>query len=215
MKHLLVAAATAALFSAPGLAMATTFDKADMNKDGQLTRSEFAATPYGGEYWDFASLDRNADGVITYSEVAFLEPNSMDRDAQYGQRPNLSAGVGAATLGRGYSDLDVNGDGHISLNERANAAPGEDGPYSAYPGARYTYDGNPYTRTPSQRAANANAGTWDADTNGDGRVSFAERANAGPGEPGKNIPIFRRAASSLASRFAGAPSFKSPPVALT
>ena len=56
---------------------ANDFDKSDANKDGKLTKAEFATTPRAQPPADadetFAVSDLNKDGVV--SKVEFLDPN--------------------------------------------------------------------------------------------------------------------------------------------
>ena len=83
MRLIIAAALGLALIAGPGLAQSPTseqraanFDKADTNKDGKLTREEFAATPRAQPPNDavavFEASDANHDGSVSKAE--FIVP---------------------------------------------------------------------------------------------------------------------------------------------
>ena len=58
-------------------------EKADRNKDGQITMVEW--TSIGGDARSFALIDQNKDGVITRSELIRISSNArfLDMSRQY------------------------------------------------------------------------------------------------------------------------------------
>jgi Ca2+-binding EF-hand superfamily protein len=97
----LSAAATAA-FAFPGAGPDAMLTKADANKDGVVTRAEFAAMR--GE--TFARLDRNSDGIATLGELPRLARS--DRPEARQLRATLTA-------------ADVNKDGKVTRDEFVKA----------------------------------------------------------------------------------------------
>ncbi|WP_129793059.1 EF-hand domain-containing protein [Sphingosinicella sp. CPCC 101087] len=120
---LFLAAAPATAIQRDGPAM---LDRADTNRDGVVTRAEFAAARLA----TFSRLDRNRDGALSRSDfgrIARRRPEALQRlEAMIAQGDaNDDGRLTRAEFERAPMRLfdlaDANGDGRIDASERAAA----------------------------------------------------------------------------------------------
>jgi len=104
--------------------LAASFDKLDVDKDGQLTRDELRAGRSKTGDGHRARLDTNKDGLISREEAKPTQRLSQNFDAlDTNKDGQLSAEELRATRNRGsMASLDANKDGTIS-REEAKASP--------------------------------------------------------------------------------------------
>ncbi|SDC98472.1 EF hand [Sphingomonas sp. YR710] len=131
-KHrILILSAVAFAIAAPATAgrfgggdMMATFDQADANHDGMITRAEFIAARLAR----FAEMDRNHDGVVSkddFSRLAKFRPEAADRldmliaqaDADHDGRMTRAEIAAAPTPI--FDRADSNHDGVIDKSELA------------------------------------------------------------------------------------------------
>lgn len=94
---------------------ARLFAMIDANKDGVISREEFAAF----QAKRFAALDTNKDGVVSREEfmAAPMRRGGGQSAAQTGNQADPRADRQRANRERRFKELDKNGDGTLSLTE--------------------------------------------------------------------------------------------------